>query len=91
MLQRLIKKVIRNLCQNTFYENLTTISARQTVFKNVALVAEQQIPYYFTSPAFGKSSKARDQVGALFVNVFGNIIPRKSISLPDKRGQSGLL
>lgn len=57
---------------NTYYDSLETISARQMVFKNVALVAEQQIPYYFTSPAFGKSSKARDQVGALFVNVFGN-------------------
>ncbi len=57
---------------NTYYDDLTSISARQTVFKNVALVAEQQIPYYFTSPAFGKSSKARDQVGAIFVNVFGN-------------------
>ncbi len=57
---------------NSYYENLTNISARQTVFKNVALVAQQQIPSYFTSPAFGKSSKARDQVGALIVNVFGN-------------------
>ena len=55
---------------NNYYEDKESLTVKQEVFKNVAQVAQAQIPYYFTSPAFDKSSKAREQVGVLFVDVF---------------------
>ncbi|MBE0701450.1 MAG: extracellular solute-binding protein [Acholeplasmataceae bacterium] len=56
---------------NQYYEDLVNPTAAQLVFKAVAEVAQAQIPYYYTSVAFDRSSKAREQVGTLIVNVFG--------------------
>ncbi|MFA6377640.1 MAG: extracellular solute-binding protein [Acholeplasmataceae bacterium] len=57
---------------NAHYDNLANPTAKDLVFAQVNQTAQQQIPYYFTSPAFDKSSKARQEVGYIFVNVFGN-------------------
>lgn len=59
---------------NNHYDNLTAPTAKDLVFQAVNQTAQAQIPYYFTSPAFDRSSKARQEVGYIFVNVFGNTL-----------------
>lgn len=46
------------------FSNITAMSTK---------VARDQENWYFTSPAFVGSSKARDEVGKIFVNVFSSI------------------
>ncbi|NLK12466.1 MAG: extracellular solute-binding protein [Candidatus Phytoplasma sp.] len=59
------------------YVNKENPTIKDKIFIDVFEVSRQQVDYYYTSPAFDRSSKARDQVGNLLYVVFSG---QKSIN-----------